>query len=57
MDQRRLAEKTNQEEGELSEVLLNTVCANTQENLKDEKAELELIVSQCNKDISSIGKK
>ena len=52
----RLADRTQRETEELSESLLSTSSDNTQENLKDEKDELELIVTQCERDIGNIGK-
>ncbi len=55
-DRRRLAERTEKEEGDLSEDSLHDICTNTQDNIKDEKAELEHIIDQCDKDITKIGK-
>lgn len=52
----RLADRTQRETEELSESLLSASSDNTQENLKDEKDELELIVTQCERDIRNIGK-
>ncbi len=55
-DRRRLAERTEKEEGYVSEDVLNDICTGTQDNIKDEKAELEHIIDQCDKDITKIGK-
>ncbi len=55
-DKMRLADRTQRETEELSESLLSASSDNTQENLKDEKDELELIVTQCERDIRNIGK-
>lgn len=55
-DQTRLAHRKEKENSELSDASLSTFCANTQENLKDEKTELDQIVTDCNRDIASIGK-
>lgn len=55
-DCEKLKQRTIDEDGDISMDMLQETHAATQDSIRDEKGELEMIKDQCDTDISTIGK-